>query len=135
MLARRRNFVNLGSNLDAGVASACNYERESLSLVERILLHIGRFQHADQVVAESEGVAERLEWHCMLLDAWELRKVACAADGEYQVVVGNISEASMSGVANRHSVIVGIDRLDLRLMHLRVWHDAANRADDIERAD
>ncbi len=71
----------------------------------------------------------------MLLHAGELRKVGSAADGEYQVVVGDISEASMPGVANRHSVIVGIDRLDLRLMHLRVRHDAANGADDIERAD
>ena len=135
-LARQaQELVNLGSNLDAGVASACNDERESLSLVERILLHIGCFQHADQMVAETEGVAERLEPHRMLLDAGELREVGCAAYGEYQMVVGNISEASMSGVANGDCATIGIHGFDLGLMHVRVRNDAANGADDIERAD
>ena len=104
-------------------------------LLGRVVLDVGEFEAAEDVVAEPEGVAEVLHGERVLGDAGHRRGVADLAEAEDEVVVRHLDQLAALALGDLDDLPLDVDAVDLAPAELGLRHDVADRVDDVGRVD
>ena len=78
---------------------------------------VGDVQRLNDAVAHEDGIAQRLHGHGMLFDAGRAIEIRHRADGQHELVVGQIERLSQIPLQDAHAFPGEVDRFDIDDQH------------------
>jgi hypothetical protein len=127
--------VQFGAHLDSRKTAPGDDECEQLASQFGIGLDGRLVEHANQVIAQRDGVPQVLEGHGVLVQPGEPAKVGDVAQRQHEMIVREFGVAAGEAGLQPHHPALQIDGFDFADEQLRAWEQLVQRTDSVEQAD
>jgi hypothetical protein len=124
-------LAEFAGDFDTGVVSTDDDEGEEAAAFLGIALHVGEFEHADEVVSNSKAAGVGFEAEGVLGEAGEAAEVFGGAEGEDEVVVGEGEAFAIEEAGDDDLFGVDFDGFDFGVYEVAGGEESAGGAEGV----